>query len=195
MLTTPWLSSSQISSWTEFMEYPVCAVLSTVHCYGCYLLFSDPQQSQSRRVSEKRGKLFSCLISSVSTAAIPKILTMHFWVPGIPSFEVSCAKDAWGLWASLIGVVLPFIFSHALSTFQYSQLLGSPWHPRKRWILSPHILMASEYVLCWCELKPYTPACLMYQGTGYTQSNRSDCPFLHLAGALVLVIVHVAHFL
>lgn len=73
MLTTPWLYSSRIISWTEVMEYPVSAVLSTVHCCGrdWYLLFFDLQWSQSRRVLWETRQVIQ-LISSVSTVAIPE---------------------------------------------------------------------------------------------------------------------------
>lgn len=179
MQTTHWLCSSQMISWTGVTES-----WSVQHCQQCTVIAISISHSSTlssltvERFYERPSKVFRCLISSVSTPVIQK-LAKGFLVFEIPSAEAIYAKDAQELWVSQNGMVLPFFPGQAHFNFQYSQLLGSPCHPRNTdrfW----------SYISSWLGT-----LCIRC-----THSSLLNCHFPHLAGGrglLVLLLIVAAH--
>jgi len=93
----------------------------------CSSTLSNPTMEGS---SERPGKMDKSLISSVSTAAMPKAHRYPFCVLEIPSPKIVYPKDARSLGASYNGVLLSVLPSEAHFSLQYTQLLGPPCHSR-----------------------------------------------------------------
>lgn len=120
---------------------------------------------------KRLGKVDSFLITTVSRAAIPKAQQYHSRSP-----EAVHAKDAWSLWDSHNGVLLPLI----PSTLASSRV--SYWDPlsllKYRWVLPLYSLMVLGYTVHRCPLELYTSVGLICQAIESTQFNKTDCVFL-----------------
>lgn len=115
--------------------------------------------------SESPGKVFSCLLLSVSTAAIPKAHQCPLRSLKYP-FVIN-ARDTWGIWASYNGVLLPVLPSQAHFSFQHPQLLRiqSLKKQRLETVSDPRHPGGIEYQ---CQLKPCILVGLICQVIGST---------------------------
>lgn len=92
---------------------------------------------------------------------------MSFWVLEIPSPAVIYAQDVQGLWASHNGVILPFVPSQALFSFQHSHFWDPPVTPEIQMDSAPTYLEDIRVHRAPVSIK----ALYLCQAIGFTQSN------------------------
>jgi len=140
----------------------------------CSSTLSNPTMEGS---SERRGKMDSCLISSFSTAPMPKAHRYPLGSLKYPLLRQSISRMHGASWPVTMGC---FCQSCPVRLTSASNTLSS-WDPP----VTPEIqmdsalvnLMALKDTVHQCPLELYTLVDLTCQTTESTPSNKCDCPF------------------